>query len=472
MKNISLILILILLFNCCHNSKNEHRPTKDIKLKSQRLDSLFSKLYGQDKFNGNILISENGQITFEISYGFANAIEKTPLKENHIFDIASITKQFTATAIVMLKENNELSFDDKITKYIPQLTEYKSISIKNLLNHTSGLGNLDKVTDSLFKKEFNGSKDIINSDLLSILTKYKPTLKSDVLEKFEYSNTGYQLLAIIIEKISGLSYAKFIRENILKPLKMKNTFIYGEKMYTNTIIAEGHYFDDSLKTVKLANSMLDYERFKIIDGLIGGKGIYSTTNDLLIWTNSFKKNKLISKDGFNEMITRAILKNNSKTEYGFGFELGYWKDYSSYNGHRGRWPGYTSLIQHNPKNDKTVIILQNFDNRPPILEINNILHNIKPLIFIKLSKPETFKFTGEYKNSNGSIRKIVTENEKIYVQMNPVVKLELKPISSNKFVVIGFRPEVQYEFIEENGKVIKYISRQPEMGILIEGNKI
>jgi CubicO group peptidase (beta-lactamase class C family) len=321
--------------------------------------------------------------------------------------------------------------------------------------------------DTLFAKEFNGLKALTSSDVITVLVKYKPTLKSEVLEKYEYSNIGYQLLASVIEKTSGQSYSAFIRKNIFKPLKMNNSFIYGEKINPN-IITEGHYFDDSLKTVQIANTILDYKRFKIQEGIIGGKGIYSTTNDLLKWINNFSNNKLVSREGFSEMTTRAILRDSSKTEYGFGYELSYWKDYSTTIGHSGRWPGYSSIFECNSKNKKAIVILQNFNYPSHLSEVNKILYNIQPVVYIKLSKSETDKFVGEYKNSTGSIKNIVAENEKIYAQMNPSVKLELRPISKNTFVVIGFQPEVQYEFIEENGKVIKYILRQPETGTLKE----
>ena len=235
----------------------------------QKLDSLLTSHYEKRELNGNILISENGKVTFEKSYGFANELKKTPLNKNNLFNIASITKEFTATAIVMLQEKGELSFDDKITKFIPELTEYKDISIKNLLNHTSGIGNLDNLTDTLFAKEFNGLKALTNSDVIKVLVKYKPNLKSGASEEYEYSNIGYQLLATVIEKISGMSYAAFIRNNIVVSLNMKNTFIYGENMNL-TNLAEGHYLDDSLKTVEIANTVLDYERFKIQENILGG----------------------------------------------------------------------------------------------------------------------------------------------------------------------------------------------------------
>ena len=437
----------------------------------QKLDSLLTSHCEKREFNGNVLISENGKVTFEKSYGFGNELRKTPLNKNNLFNIASITKEFTATAIVMLQEKGKLNFDDKITNFIPELTEYKDISIRNLLNHTSGIGNLDNLTDTLFAKEFNGLKALTNSDVIKVLVKYKPNLKSGVSEEYEYSNVGYQLLGTVIEKISGLSYAAFIRKNIFVLLNMKNSFTYGENMNL-TNLAEGHYLDDSLKTVEIANTALDYKRFKIQENILGGSGIYSTANDLLIWINNFTNNKLIKKESFTLMTTNAILKDSSKTDYGFGYELGFWKDYSITISHSGRWPGYSTIFECNPANEKVIIILQNFNYPNHLAKINNILYNIQPLVFITLSKLETDKFVGEYKNSTGSVRKIVSENEKIYAQLNPSVKLELKPISKNKFVIIGYSPEVRIEFIEENGKVIKYITRQPERGVLRESIRL
>ncbi len=437
----------------------------------QKLDSLLTSHLKKREFSGNVLISENGKVTFEKSYGFANEVKKIPLNKNSLFDVASITKEFTATAIVMLQERGKISYDDKIIKYIPELSQYKNVSISNLLNHTSGIGDLDNLLDTLFAKEFKGLKSLTNSDMIEVLAKYKPAVKSDILEQYEYSNIGYQLLGTVIEKVSGQTYAAFIRKNIFEPLKMKNSFVYGENM-KSTPLAEGHYYDDSLKTVEIANTILDYSRFRITENILGGRGIYTTANDLLIWINNFTKNKLITPESFALMTTRATLKDSSKTDYGFGYELGFWKDYSPTISHSGRWPGYSTIFEYNPTNKKVVILLRNFNYPSHLSKINNILYGIQPLIFINLSKQETDKFVGDYKNPTGSIKKIVSENGKIYAQMNPSVKLELKPISKSKFVIIGYSPEVQYEFIEENGKVTKYISRQPEMGVLKEAIRL
>ena len=471
MKKFLPLLILLSYLVACSTLKDKSAIPETVESNVLKVDSLLTNLNNQNRFNGNILISENGKITFNKSYGFANESNRERLNQNHTFYIASITKEFTATAIVLLKERGKLSYTDKITKYIPLLSKYKNISINNLLNHTSGIGDLDNTLDTIFEKEFDDSEYITNSDVINVLAKYTPALRSEVSVEFEYSNIGYQLLATVIEKISGMSYAEFIRKNIFEPLKMNASFVIGETQSPKSM-ALGLYWDDSLKTVEIANKISDYNRFRKKEGIIGSKGIYSNTNDLLIWTNNFTSNKLISEDAIVEMTTRATLKDGSKTDYGFGFELGYWKDYTSTVGHRGKWPGYSTLIDHNPENKKIIIILQNFNNPSPLSKVKRILYNIQPLVFIELSKSATDKYVGDYKTSDGRIKKIVAENGKIYAQMNPQVKLELRPISKRRFIVIGFRPEVQYEFIEENGKIDKYILRQPERGILREAIKI
>jgi CubicO group peptidase (beta-lactamase class C family) len=153
-----------------------------------------------EKFNGNILIAEKGKVIYKKSFGFSNETTKEKLNENSIFELASVSKQFTAMAIVILKEKGQLKYDDKISKYIPELKAY-NITIRNLLNHTGGLPDYKEVMDSVFDK----SKIATNKDVISIFAQLKPEVLFEPNTKWEYSNTGYALLASIIEKVSGMS---------------------------------------------------------------------------------------------------------------------------------------------------------------------------------------------------------------------------------------------------------------------------
>ena len=193
--------------------------------KIDSIDSVLTKLYSSDRLNGNILIAEKGKIVYKKSFGLANETTKAELNDSSIFELASLSKQFTAMAIMILKEKGKLKLDNKISKYLRKFSISPNITIRNLLNHTAGLPDYLKLMDSLWDK----SKIAINKDVIAFFTKYQPKALFEPNSKFDYSNTGYVLLASIIEKCSGISYEQFLKKEIFNPLGMNNTFIYRRR---------------------------------------------------------------------------------------------------------------------------------------------------------------------------------------------------------------------------------------------------
>ena len=212
--------------------------------KVQKIDSLMNALFSTHDFNGNVLVAEKGKILYSHSFGFANEKTKEKLTVNSIFETGSVSKQFTAMAIMILKEKGKLNLDDEVKKYIPELSNYNGITIRHLLNHTGGFPDYMEIMDTLFDK----SKIATNKDIVAIYSKYKPKVLFEPNIKFEYSNTGYAFLATIIENVSGLSYSEYLRKNIFKPLKMKNTFVYNRRLNPKKVAnyALGYFSPDSL----------------------------------------------------------------------------------------------------------------------------------------------------------------------------------------------------------------------------------
>lgn len=446
--------------------------------KEKRLDSLFTDLYNQKKFNGNVLISENNKILFEKSFGIANIETKEKLNSNSIFELASVSKQFTAMGIAILNEQNKIKLDDKMSKYIPELIYYDKITIRNLLNHTSGLPDYMQLLDSLllddtFKKQ---RKIATNKDIVSLFKMHQPKVLFEPNEKWEYSNTGYALLATIIEKASGKSYSEFLKKNIFEALSMKNTFVYTRRLQPKNIenYAFG-YVKDSLNEKILPDEVTtDGLNFYVysLDGIVGDGTVNSTTNDLLIWDKALYTNKLVSTEMMKEVFTSSKLNDKSKTGYGFGWQITFDKLAGNVVEHSGSWPGYKTFIERQIDKKNTIIILQNYDTEAtiiPIKEVNKILYDVKE---IRLTEKEINAIAGEYQTTEGKIKKIITENNKLYIPMNETVKLELEPITKTTFVVIGFNPEVIYEFIIKDSKVEKYIVTQEAQGIKKEAIKI
>jgi CubicO group peptidase (beta-lactamase class C family) len=464
MKKIFLILIVLITNNL-------------LAQKTQKLDSLFQKLSSNKEFNGNVLIAEKGKVIYKNSFGLANETSKEKLNENSIFELASVSKQFTAFAIVILKEKGKLNYEDKIGDILPQLSFYKNITIRNLLHHTSGLPDYMKILDSLLidKTWDNKTKIANNKDILDVYEKYKPSLLFEPNEKWEYSNTGYAILASIIEKVSGKSYAEFLKTEIFKPLKMNNTFVYNRRLKPQNIknYAFGYVYSDSLKTNQLPDQIKGLDLYVYtLDGIVGDGTVNSTIADLLKWDRNLNTNKLVSKNGMNEVFNPTTLNNGIKTKYGFGWFIDNNETFGKIVNHSGSWPGYISYIERHIDNDKTIILLQNNDTKNtkiPSKQVRQILYNIKPLT---LNEDYLKKISGNYKTEKGDIKKVLFENGKLYIPFSEDDKFELEAISKTLFKIIGFEPEVKYEFIFENDKVKKYIVTQPEQGVRKEAVKI
>src|SRR5699024_9221676 len=217
MKRTFLILLILTGLVSCK------QPNKTVNLniahteKSQKLDSLYSEMLKYGEFNGNILIAENDTIILQKSYGIANRENNDSLTKNSIFNLASVTKQFTATAIYLLAKEGKLSLNDEMLKYIPELDFYKGITINHLIHHTSGLPDYMRLLDEKGDK----SKIATNDYVIELFAKEKPELDFEPNEKWDYSNTGYLLLASIIERVSNKTYGEFLKDKLFKPLKME-----------------------------------------------------------------------------------------------------------------------------------------------------------------------------------------------------------------------------------------------------------
>ncbi len=246
--------------------------------RSDQFDSLFTSLHTKNSFNGNVLIAEEGKVIFEKSYGYANEETKQKLNSESIFELASVSKQFTAMAILLLQKQGKLNFDDDMTKFLPEMSHYEGITIRNLVHHTGGLPDYMEI----FEEHWDKSKFVVNVDIVNEFARLKPAIIFKPNEKFEYSNTGYSLLGLIIERASGQSFEDYLKENIFKPLKMDKTFVYRSRYKPQVVenYALG-YVTDSLGRKVLTDSFgKDFYTY-YLDGIVGDGMVNSTTADLL-----------------------------------------------------------------------------------------------------------------------------------------------------------------------------------------------
>lgn len=435
--------------------------------KLQKIDSLLNSMYTAKKINGNFLIAEKGKVIYKQSFGYANEETKENLNENSVFELASVSKQFTAMAIMILKEKNMLRLDDNFTKYIPELSNYKGITIRNLLNHTGGLPDYEEVMDTLFDK----NKIATNKDIIAIFSKHQPKILFEPKTKYGYSNTGYALLASIIEKTSGLSYANFLTTYVFKPLQMNNSFVYNRRLLPTKIsnYAFGYVYSDSLKKYLLPDELTETKMVIWLDGIVGDGCVNSTVNDLLKWDRALYTNKLLSKEGMKEIFKVATLNDKSKTKYGFGWDIDDNSDHGKIVSHSGGWPGYVSYIERHIKNDKLIIILQNHnDVSIPVKSIRGVLYNITSKEII-LPTEQLQKFVGTYELQPSFQIEIEMQNNHLVAKAKGQPTLDLFATSENSFLIEEIDAQVMFN-INTDGTVKSLTFYQG--GKKMEGKKI
>ncbi|GAB5554455.1 MAG: hypothetical protein Sapg2KO_40460 [Saprospiraceae bacterium] len=288
-------------------------------------------------FSGCILITENGKVIFENCFGYANQSFKVPNEKRTKFKIGSVSKQFTAAAILILEQEGLLKTTDTISKYFPKNPNATRITVQQLLTHTSGITDIYNVPS--FNKLSNQKKTIAELSIMVLDSE----LEFEPASQYQYSNGGYAVLADIIEKLSGKTYQDFLAENIFQPLNMTAT---------------GHNkINEVVPKLAVGYDPLAYDKVKITDlldpELLKGSGsLYSTIEDLNTWIKSIENRSLLTKKSYDKFL------KNYGHNYGFGISLYQSFDQEVY-GHDGRVNGYIADYLHYKEADLSIIILGN-----------------------------------------------------------------------------------------------------------------
>ena len=340
------LFVLCLLLTACRSKT----PKEEIG-KAEKIGVLMNTLHKKGKFNGTVLVSEGGKIIYEHAFGLADQETKELLKPGSSFYLASVAKQFTAMAIMMLQEKNELSYGDKLIKYFPEFPSYaKDISIKHLMTHTSGLP--DHYRLGSYKV---GLK---NADVLEILLK-QDTLDFAPGDKFSYSNSGYVLLAMIAEKVTGAPFPAFLKASILEPLGMHHTLIVEGPVATLNNRAIGY------------NKVGEADDYELLT--TGAGGMYGTVEDLFLWDQALNTEKLVSRQTLEEAYEPTVLNDGSISYYGFGWFL----DVDNHTvAHSGGLSGFRTFIKRDLKNGNSYMFLTNFGDAASLPAIETEIDGI------------------------------------------------------------------------------------------------
>jgi CubicO group peptidase (beta-lactamase class C family) len=322
--------------------------------KTADIDKLMSTLYERGQFNGSILVTRQGQIIYRKGFGKADFQTGEDFRPETPSDIGSVTKQFTAMAIMILAERKKLSYDDPVYKYIPESSRsahLSRITVRQLLNHTSGIpdyGDLG-IDDSGLDQQGLISALLKKEDLLA-----KPGLK------YRYSNPGYALIAVVVERLSGKKFGEFLEREIFRPVGMSDTFVYDSARKKNARTATG------------------YGQFGGVDdggptAIPGEGGVYSTVDDLFKWDQALYTDKLVSQSAIEEAFTPGKVEEGTST-YGFGWNVGE-KDGGKYVWHTGSHAGFRAFIGRRLADRSAVIMLTNKGNSNR-QDINTCIQNI------------------------------------------------------------------------------------------------
>jgi CubicO group peptidase (beta-lactamase class C family) len=446
------LLPLLLIFPFACKQKETVNPA------ASKLDEFLTGQQKNFRFNGNVLVAENGQIVFQKSYGYADFDKQRMLNDSSVFELASVSKQFTATGILILKDQGKLNLTDSLRQYFPELP-YSNITLWHMLTHTSGLPDYE----STMIEKWDRSKIAFNSDMIAFLAKEKIASVFEPGKKWEYSNTAYAILASIIEKVSGQSFGDFMKQNIFQPLGMTHTRIYNTRRSLKDTIANyayGFVYNDSLKKYFLPDSIADLKYVIYLDGLQGDGVVNSTTEDLLKWDRAIKHHTLLKEETQNEMLKGQSIEDTIKNiRYGYGVFLEK-NELGNIISHSGGWPGYATFLARNTDNDQTIIVLSNNNSNSPALSatLQNIMAG-KPVVMpyehkeVSIDSTALDKFTGTYKTT--SLIKLERRGTKLFRVLPNGSSLELKPESATKFFYSdGTDRQIEFE-LDANKKITK-----------------
>lgn len=441
------------------------------KTTTARLDSLFDKLEKEKTFNGNVLIGRGNEVIFQRSIGLAEEATARKLNEHAVFELASVSKQFTALGIMLLKQQGKLDYADSLRHFFPELP-YSGITIRHLLHHTSGLPDYME----LFGLHWDSTKIATNKDVISLLAQYHPDRLFAAGEKWEYSNTGYALLASVIEKISGMSFAAFMKKNIFEPLGMKNSGVVNRRYAPSSLpgnYAYGYVFDAAKNKYVLPDSLKETASMVYsLDGITGDGAVNSTTGDLFRWSQALDNYKLVSRQMMDEAFTPGTLNNGKAHQYGFGWMIGRHDNVGRILNHSGGWPGYRTYIEKHPDSGMVIIVLTNYEKMPlPVKTINRILYNIQDVKKkeITLDEQTLREYAGEYQLDPEFSITITVSNGRIYEQATGQGKAEI--FAEQKDVFFLKVVEAKLKFVRnENNEIVSMILLQG--GQEMEGKKV
>lgn len=316
-----------------------------------QIDSFYKKRVKNDHFNGCVMVAKDGKPIYSAAFGYGNLTFKDTLTIQSSIQLASVSKTFTSTAILLLVEQGFLSLNDSVQKFFPDFP-YKGITVGLLLSHRTGLPDY-----TYWDKSFLGltsSEYLTNEKLMEVLATKKPAIRCKSDHMFIYCNTNYAILASIVENVTGTSFKKFMHDVVFAPLGMTNSYVFapeeGGTCCTISYDSKGRHWKDCPA-----------------DGVVGDKGIYSSVEDMLKWDNALRTGLILKEETLNEAykprsLDRYSFAKDKTRNYGYGWRMTRQPDKSYVIYHNGFWHGSNNVFARDLKDGFTIIVLGNKSN--------------------------------------------------------------------------------------------------------------
>jgi CubicO group peptidase (beta-lactamase class C family) len=366
--NILQLLLLILVLSSCKQNKTTESKTEIekpiattliikpgpklsaayIESKRNSIIHYYNKNWPRESANGSFLVAKNGQIIYEKYEGLANYKEKSKITSTTPLHIASVSKVITATAILKLVSEKKISLDQKVTTILKDFP-YPDITIRTLLTHRSGMRNYAYFTEK--KGIWDRHKILSNQDVLTIMATKGIDLEFRSNSRFSYCNTNYAMLALVIEKVTGLAYQDAMKKIVFKPLGMTNTYVF-------------EYEKDKLTATPSYKRNFAKVNMDYLDAVYGDKNIYSTPRDLLKFDNGRNSSKYLNPKLLKEAYLGYSNEHKGTKNYGLGIRMINWPTGKNFYFHNGWWHGNTASYVTLPEEKVTIIALSNkYDKR-------------------------------------------------------------------------------------------------------------
>ncbi len=385
------------------------------------IDVIFNQAYPANSPGGTVLIAKDDKIIYRKAFGMANLELKVPMKPENVLQLASITKQFTSVAILILMEQGKLSLQDNLSKYITDFPRGNEITLHHLLNHTSGIKSYTNLPEFRAKTRLDMTPEEIIGSFKNLPLEFNPN------EKYEYSNSGYVLLGYIIEKLSGMNYEDFIQNNIFDKLGMKNSY------YANTykIIpnrANGYQlYEGNFENAEYMSTTIPY----------AAGSLMSTVDDMFLWNKAIYHNTLISEKSKQTAFTNHSLSNGKRNNYGYGWAINELAGIKTLE-HTGGINGFSTSGIYMPDRNVYAIVLTNLDDgKGPETHNIKVVATLlgKPITdktSVTLSEKQFKKWVGAYQFED-VIRFITYDNGVLYSMREGGRPIKLIPLSENEF---------------------------------------